>query len=58
MIRNSCAELGQTNDRVVCGLKIGELLAQHVLQPRNIRQGEIVGRGERLSSSKSEAEEK
>lgn len=57
MIGNSCAQLGQTNDRVVCGLQVGELLAQEVLHSGHIRQGEIVRRCDCLSSSKSQAEE-
>lgn len=37
MIRNSCAELGQANDRVICSLQVGEFLAQEILQSSNIR---------------------
>lgn len=57
VIRNSCSKLGQTNNRVVCRVQIGELLAQEVLQPGHIGQGEVVRRCERLSSSESKAEE-
>lgn len=57
MIGNSCTELGQTHNRVVCGLQVGELLAQEVLQPGHIGQGEVVSRGERLSSGQSQTEE-
>lgn len=57
MIRNSCAELSQANDRVVCRLQVGEFLAQKILQSSNIRQGQIVRRRERLCSCKSQTEE-
>lgn len=57
VIWHSCSKLGQAHNRVVGGLQVGERLAQEVLQPGNIRQGEVVGRCERLSSSKSQAEE-
>lgn len=57
VIRHSSSELGETHNRVVRGLQVGEWLAQEVLQSRHIGQGEVVGRCERLSSSKSQAEE-
>lgn len=44
MIRNSCAELGQANDRVVCRLQVGEFLAQEILQSSDISQGQVVSR--------------
>lgn len=57
LVGNSCSKLGQTYNRVVCRLQVGELLAQEVLQSGHIRQGEVVRRCERLSSSKSQADE-
>lgn len=57
MIGNSCPKLGQTDDRVVCGFQVGELLAKEVLQSGHIREGEVVRRCDCLSSSKSQEEE-
>ena len=57
MIRNRCSELAQTNNRVVSGVQVGELLAQELLQAGHIGQGEVVSRGERLRSRKSHTQE-
>lgn len=57
MIVNGGPELGQTNHRVVRRFQISELLVQEALQSGHIGQGEVVRRGERLSSSESQAEE-
>lgn len=57
VIGNRRSKLGQTNNRVVRGLQVGELLAQEVLQSGHISQAEVVRRCERLNSSKSQAEE-
>lgn len=57
VIGNSRSKLGQTQYGVVGGLQVGELLAQEVLQPGHIEQGEVVRRCERLGSGKSQAEQ-
>ncbi|KAG7243010.1 hypothetical protein INR49_016776 [Caranx melampygus] len=57
VIRHSGSKFGETHNGVVRGLQVGERLAQEVLQSGHIGQGEVVGRCERLSSSKSQAEE-
>ena len=57
LVGNTRSELGQTDDRVVCGLEVREVLAEEGLEPRHIRQGEVMGRCECLcSESKAEEE--
>lgn len=58
VVRSWRSKLGQTNNRVVRGLQVGEGLAQEVLQSGHIRQREVVRRCERLGSNKSQAEDK
>lgn len=57
VIRNCRSKLCQANNRVVCGLEVLKRLAQEILQPGQIRKGEVVCRYERPSFSKSQAED-
>lgn len=56
LIGDARSELGQTNDGVVGGLQVGEVLAQEGLQPGHVGPGQVVGRREGLRSD-SQAEQ-